>query len=203
MASEELKKPKDVRRLIYKELLAGDYRKLAAESNDATTGGGARDLRFPFKEFDGVFAKLLPGSRVEQRRRKGHRVDILVRTGLVNIDLETAEMVWESPTDARPSEGRIAKVHASPAASQLIKAGEDGTGADGKVNRIFVLLIQDDQGAIGVHYAVEEDLRNGDWAPSVARPLLTHLDDPNRRQDRAVTGYIDFADNFHYAHDTR
>lgn len=197
--------PRGVRRLVYKQLLEGDYRKLAAQSNDATTGGGARDLRFPFAAFDNVFARLLPNRRVEVRRRAGVPQDVALRWGPVFVDEQdetgtwvtrTFDMVWESPTDARGSEGRVARVHESPAARSLLEARDEALG------EVFVLFIQDDRGELRVHYAYEEDLRSGKWAEAVARPILTHLDG-DRRQDRAVVGYIDFVDNFHYAHGVR
>ena len=198
--------PEGVRRLVYKQLLKGDYRKLAAKSNDADTGGGARDLRFPYKEFDGIFAKLLPRERVEFRRRKGVRSEVNLRTGPVFVDhvdevtgeetTGTVEMVWESPTDARGSEGRVAKVHASPATSQLLEARDDDLG------QVFVLFVQDDNREVRVHYAYEKELRAGDWADAVSIPILNHLDG-DRRLDRAVVGYIDFLDNFAYAHGLR
>lgn len=212
MSSGDLERPVGVRRLVYKELLEGDYRKLAAKSNDSDSGGGARDLRLPYREFDGIFARLLPLSREEHRRRKGGRVEVPLRTGPVYLDEVTetgeettteAEMVWETPTDARPSEGRIAKVHASPATRQLLEAREAMKDADGRPPRVFVLFVQNDQGELRVHYAYEHELRAGEWAPAVARRMLEHLDNPNRRRDRAVAGYIDFLDNVHYAHDVR
>ena len=203
MSSGELQKPVGVRRLVYRELLAGDWRKMAAKSNDAPTGGGARDLRFPFKAFDGVFAHLLPDTRVEERRREGVKVPMTLRTGLVHVDEDTAEMVWETPTDSRGSEGRIAKVHASPAASLLLQAQEALQSENGTLPEVFVLLVQDDEGQLRVHYAYVEDMRAGRWAQAVARRVLTHYDDPNRRRDRAVQGYIDFTTNFHYPHGVR
>ena len=211
VANPELVKPDGVRRLVYKELLPGDYRKLAGQSNDADTGGGARDLRFPYAEFDGIFARLLPGQRNLTRRRNGKRIDLAVRTGPVLLDEEAPEgvrttqeeMIWESPTDSRPREGRIAQVHASPAAQRLLLAREEMVTADGQPPRVFALFVQNDDGELSVHYAYEHELRAGAWAPAVARPMLEHLDNINRRRDRAVIGYIDFVTNIHYAHDVR
>lgn len=196
--------PAGVRRLVYKELLDGDYRKLTAQSNDSPTGGGARDLRLPFAAFDGIFARLLPNERTEVRRRKGHRVKVEVRTGPVMIDTVNAngkvvgttseEMVWENPTDARRTEGRIAKVHAGQATSELLSARDPAKG------RAFALFVQDDAGELRVHYAFEADLRAGVWASAVAIPILKHIDG-QRRRDRAVQGYLDFPNDFWYAHD--
>lgn len=212
VSGPELDKPTGVRRLVYKELLRGDYRKLAGASNDTPTGGGARDLRFPYKEFDGVFARLLPGEQVLPRKRGGQRVDITVRSGTVYLDEKLTdgsvvatplEMLWESPTDSRATEGRIPRVHASPAAQQLLLARDQIPGVDGRPPRVFALFIQDDNQELRVHYAYEHDLRAGEWAPAVARPILEHLDNVNRHPGRAVLGYIDFMNNVHYAHDVR
>lgn len=201
--AENFEKPEGVRRLVYKELLDGDYRKLSATSNDSPTGGGARDLRFPYRAFDGVFARLLPRTREEHRRRKGRQTVTTVRVGDVFLDVEdedgnivttTAEMTWENATDARKSEGRIARVHDSPATHRLLKVRDPSKG------RVFVLFVQDDNGEVRVHYAYESDLRAGEWAEAVARPILNHLDDLNRRKGRAVLGYIDFLENQHYGH---
>lgn len=198
--------PNGVRRLVYKQLLPGDYRKLKAESNDANTGGGARDLRFPFSAFEDIFRRLLPSERTERRRRNGQRVDLHVRAGTVYIDevdehgtvtaTRTEEMVWESATDARSAEGRITKVHAGAATADLLEARDDVKG------EAFALFVQDDNGELRVHYAFESELRDGSWADAVAQPILDHLDGP-RRADRAVTGYIDYLESFRYAHGTR
>jgi len=211
VSSPELDKPEGVRRLVYKELLQGDYRKLSGTSNDTPSGGGARDLRFPYHAFDGVFARLLRGEQVLTRKRGAIRQEINVRSGAVYLDEETidgvvttqAEMLWESPTDSRATEGRIPRVHASPAAQQLLRARDQMQAVDGRPPRVFALFVQDDNGELRVHYAYEHDLRAGEWATAVARPILEHLDNINRRRDRAVNGYIDFMTNTHYAHDVR
>ena len=46
--------------VIFKQIKPGDYRKLAAESNDAPTGGGARDFRFPSAPFAPVLEMFFP-----------------------------------------------------------------------------------------------------------------------------------------------
>ncbi|MCR6688904.1 hypothetical protein [Cellulomonas sp.] len=212
VASAELTKPVGVRRLVYKELLSGDYRKLAGTSNDTPTGGGARDLRFPFAAFDGVFAKLLPGFEVVERKRKGVRQNVKVRSGPVFVDevddegvmvSRSTQMSWENSTDSRSSEGRIPRVHDSDAAKQLLAAGLEMRDVDGRRPRVFALFVQDDNGELRVHYAYEQDLRAGDWADSVARPILEHLDDLHRRRDQSVVGYIDFLVPLHYAHNVK
>jgi len=61
-----------VKRIVYKEIVEGDFRKFKAESNDADTGGGARDLRFrPHDEFAKVFRELFPRSQQKTRKRDG------------------------------------------------------------------------------------------------------------------------------------
>lgn len=193
--------PVGVHRVVYKELLPGDRRKLRGESNDADTGGGARDLRFPFKGFDDVFRTLLPRDGYETRKRKGERTQVRVRKGDVYVDhvdevaaKETTskhDMVWEPPTNARPTEGRIVRVHESPATRDLLDTDPD--------DRVFILFIQNDKDELRVHYAYETELRSGVWAPAVAKPILEHLDG-HRRSNVAVAGYIDFIQKVRYAH---
>jgi hypothetical protein len=195
--------PEGVRVVVYKQLLPGDYRKLEARSNDSATGGGARDLRFPFGAFDDVFRRLLPRQCTKLRRRGARRDEVELRTGPVYLDVvdvegnvvdsRAEEMVWEPPTDPRPTEGRIAKVHASAATVELLAARDPTRG------EAFALFVQDDHGQLRVHWAFEEDLRTGKWASAVATPILQHLDE-RRSKTRAVQGYIDFTQNFWYPH---
>ena len=46
--------------VLFKQVREGDIRKLAAQSNDAPTGGGARDLRFPAEPFAPVLHLFFP-----------------------------------------------------------------------------------------------------------------------------------------------
>ena len=64
-----------VARILYKELVEGDLRKLQAKSNDADTGGGARDFRF--RSFDTllpVIKQMFPQTVQEMRRRNNQQL---------------------------------------------------------------------------------------------------------------------------------
>ena len=89
-------------RFVYKRIVAGDIRKLSAESADAGTGGGARDLRFnPAEKFWPVFERMFSAATTKKC-----------------LD---ARLIWDGeitntevypPTSARPNEARITRVNA-------------------------------------------------------------------------------------------
>jgi hypothetical protein len=187
-----------VARILYKEIVEGDLRKIQAKSNDSGTGGGARDFRF------GSFPKLLPVIRpmfpqtVKQMRKRGGKV--------VQIDVYQGQFFWrddkgavykaasffEPPTDVRPSEGRIARVHEYP----CFDAGLVPKGSAG--NRVLLLLIQLMDESVWPFYAEERTLRlTGRWDPVVAKELLGCLE-AVRPAKQAVIGYRDFTNSGRY-----
>ncbi len=187
-----------VARILYKEIVPGDLRKILAQSNDSDTGGGARDFRF------GSYTRLLPV--IEQmfpRKIRENRK----RDGVVEqIDVFQGEFCWqnekgheqrkasyfEPPTDVRPSEGRIARVHEYGCfdTSRVPKGGHG--------NRVLLLLIQLHDGSVWPFYAEEQTLRvRGKWDPVVAKELLDCLD-AKRAANRAVIGFRDFTNAGRY-----
>lgn len=71
-----------VERILYKEIVEGDLRKLLAQSNDSTTGGGARDFRFgSFTKLKPAIKKMFPNVAQERRKRAGVNVDIDIYKG--------------------------------------------------------------------------------------------------------------------------
>jgi hypothetical protein len=176
-----------IRRVVYKEITASDRRKFVARSNDAATGGGARDLRFsPYKRFGDVFSRLFPTKRTEQRRRDGVQKDVPILVGEFHWhDAEnrarTMESTFEPPTDVRPSEGRLTKVHTYPCFANV---PSDAEGI------VLLLLIQNAQGAVWPHFTTERSLRGGGWNRDVADGLLACID--AKRAHVSVAGYMDF-----------
>lgn len=180
-----------VARILYKELVEGDLRKLQAKSNDADTGGGARDFRF--RSFDTllpVIKQMFPQTVQEERRRKKQLVLVDIYKGYLSWydekqNVVTKDVYLEPPTSARPGEGRIARIHEYPcfdASNVKIGAG----------NRVLLLLIQLDDGSVWPYYAQEKSLRTpGDWHPAVARVLLDCID-ADRPENQAVLGFKDF-----------
>lgn len=188
-----------VARILYKEIVEGDLRKIRAESNDSDTGGGARDFRFgSYEQLVPVIKLMFP--EVVQERRKRDKV-------ISNIEVFKGKFYWKSttgaqtlekdsffepPTDARKSEGRIARVHEYGCFdTSLIPHGGEG-------NRVLLLLIQRADGKVWPHFAEETSLRTaGGWDPVVARELITCLD-AKRAESRAVIGYYDFTSSSSY-----
>jgi hypothetical protein len=185
-----------VARILYKELVEGDLRKLRAESNDANTGGGARDFRFgSYHTLLPVIRSMFPRTAQEDRKRNGVVAQIDVFKGTFYwqsaTGVKSKEAIFEPPTDARPSEGRIARVHDYPCfdASNV----KIGVG-----NRVLLLLIQLDDGTVWPHYAEERSLRTPNaWHTVVAKELLDCLD-AKRPANQVVIGYRDFTNAGRY-----
>ena len=190
---------KQVARILYKEIVEGDLRKILAQSNDADTGGGARDFRFgSYKQLMGVIKLMFPDIVKENRKRDGVISQINVFKGTfhwrktVGGAAHTKDSFFEPPTDVRPSEGRIARVHEYGCFdTSLIPKGGAG-------NCVILLLIQNYDGEVWPHFAEEQSLRKpGDWNEVVAKELLKCID-ATRAEKRAVIGYYDFADKSSY-----
>lgn len=187
-----------VARILYKEIVAGDLRKILAQSNDSDTGGGARDFRFgSYKQLLPVIELMFPKKIKENRKRDGvvEQIDIFQgeffwQNNLGMIDRKNS--FFEPPTDVRPSEGRIARVHEYGCFdTALIPKG-------GINNRVLLLLIQLTDGSVWPHFAEEQTLRQkGKWDPVVARELLGCID-AERASNRAVIGYRDFSNTRRY-----
>jgi hypothetical protein len=152
-----------VERLFFQELKDGDIRKIQAASNDAPTGGGARDLRVPEAAFWEFFSRMLSGR--SNRRSARRTVEVLVST--VKWPVGEAEerrdlLIWP-PQDKRPGEIRIAQVNRNFPSN--VPSG-----------RPFVLLVQLANGEIWGHYTTESALRSGNWDERIRRPILGCID---------------------------
>ncbi len=173
-----------VKRIIFREVMEGDLKKFTATAAPSGTGGGARDLRFrPFDKFDGVFARCLPGRETVERRRGGKREQIQIYTASANVvgsnnRSTKKEIAFESPTTARPDEGRLAKVH------ELALDVPKGEG------RLLILLIQDANNDLIITFFSEKDLKSGEWHPSVTDFFRQVFSKPHR--SHATQGFIDF-----------
>ncbi|HBO2129012.1 TPA: hypothetical protein ACLG0X_005546 [Pseudomonas aeruginosa] len=187
-----------VARILYKEIVAGDLRKIHAESNDADTGGGARDFRFgSYPSISAIVMRMFPDQVVENRRRGGMSVPTTIYSGQFYWydqagNVRRAVSYFEPPTDARPTEGRITRVHEQPCLStDLMPRPTAG-------NRVFLLLIQLLDDTVWPYYAEEQTLRTaGLWDPQVAQRMLQCID-AQRRADQAVIGFFDFLNGGSY-----
>lgn len=173
--------------VVFKEILEGDLRKLAAESNDSPSGGGARDLRIPYEPFLPILRLFFPdvidtsknGGEVRRGRLDWPHDDIVES---YDVDL------WP-PTDARPSEGRIARIHDLPPLHQCPEASE--------TDPVFIVLTLDDTGSFRADFAQVSDLHS-QWHHDVAGPILRSLD--AAPAGKAACGYINFRSDTEYLH---
>lgn len=198
MAEDSSGSSQEVARILYKEILPGDLRKILAQSNDSDSGGGARDFRFgSYGKVVPVIKEMFPETVKEERKRDGVANDIDIFKGRFywyrhDGSVDSKASFFEPPTDVRPSEGRIVRVHEYGCFdTKLIPKG--GVG-----NRVLLLLIQRKDGKVWPHFAEEKSLRQaGVWDPAVAKELLDCLDAP-RAVGRATVGYRDFTSKGRY-----
>ena len=177
---------------VYKEIVSGDIRKLLAESNDSKTGGGARDLRLPWKTFRPIMRRIFT---IDAVGRGGRGIRVAEVTFLDrNGSPQRTELEYWPATSARPAEDRIAKVHASPALGGQLPATDRG--------RVFVLLSKFDDGTVRCDYAYEDDLKKkGLWATEVSGTILRCVSSAAlRKGNKTVQGFYDFTDGTGYCH---
>ncbi|GAA3528161.1 hypothetical protein AFL01nite_02640 [Aeromicrobium flavum] len=176
---------------VYKEIVSGDLRKLLAESNDSKTGGGARDLRLPWKAFRPIMSQIFTKSGVG-RGGKAIRIADVTYLDQDGRPKRTQLEYWP-PTTARPAEDRIAKVHASPALGGQLPETDQG--------RVFVVFSKFDDGTVRCDYAYEDQLKAGLWAAEVRDAIFGCMSSAALgKGNRTVQGYHNFIDGTSYCH---
>jgi hypothetical protein len=177
----------DIARIVFREILDGDRLKFVAQSNISDTGGGARDLRFRgWDVMEAVLRKLFPQAKVANRRRAGaDKLEIYVGQfhWLRNGKEVSRAAHLEPPTDARPNESRVTRVHEYDCFT--ITPPEEGSG------RLLVLFIQKLDDSVWPFVITERSLEHDDWNPVVADFLLSALN-ADRRKGNAAYGFVDF-----------
>ena len=134
--------------ILFQQITPATVKKALNESADATSGGGARDLRLrPYESVRPFMERLLPRTRTERRAD----AEITIRCGIATWGdgSEEKEIEYWPPTDARPGEGRITRISSLP---PLANPPSDLEGA-------VVLFVQDESGLIWVRYSAAEGLR--------------------------------------------
>ena len=195
-----LKSP--ISRVLYKEIKAGDRRKFIARSNDEPrTGGGARDLRFSgLEELRPVIEAMFPNPDPVTRKRKTGQDELIRHGGIFNwrdhestaaSQPKSEPVFMEPPTNKRPNEWRLTRVHTYSVfqSSKIPQEGEDG--------RVLLLLVQTKDGAIWPRFTTERSLREDKWKKQVSQALLDCVH-AKRPRNRAATGYIDFENGTGY-----
>lgn len=172
-------------------------RKLLGQSNDTASGGGARDLRLPWRAFRPVMHRIFTETVELKSGRQIRTAKVSYKTSSGTHATTTLEY-WPA-TESRPSEDRVSKVHDSPALAARFPAQDKG--------RVFVLFIRWNDGTATCHYAYEDDLRTTKlWAAEVRNVILgcmsdTDLKYANRSHNPAATmGFYDFLDGTGYCH---
>lgn len=170
-----------IQRVLFKELLDGDYRKIEASSNeDPDVGGGARDLRFNYDAFNNFVGKMLT-ERDPVEREGG---DTLYKGKVEYAPGHIGELVWEPAYPTR-NEGRLRRIHESPA----FRVAPQFRG-----EAVVVLIVQVSEGPLRVHFVRESDLRSG--TSGLDRRIETVIREclDNTRDDWAAKGYVDLTD---------
>lgn len=171
-------------RVLYKEIRVSDVRKLLAQSNDSDTGGGARDIRFRnFDKLKPVITKFFP--------TQTNKSNVIHSGDLYWLDAVSGKTVckvaefWE-PTDARPGEGRLARVH-----HYDCFAPARMTSANSQGGKILLLLAQLSDQSVWPHYVSENSLRtNKSWDARVSSAIINCLD-AGAGKKTITAGYID------------
>lgn len=183
--------------VVYKEVVEGDLRKLRAESNDDPgAGGGARDLRLPTKTFRPIMNRIFTKDAIG-RGGKQIRVAEMIYLDADSIPRTTRLEYWP-PTDARPREDRISKIHKSPALGGRLP--DEGRG------KVFVLFIKFSNDTVRVTYAYEDELRSGKWAGELSDAILACMKTTaSKNFGRSgslvpVQGYYEFTTGVQFCH---
>jgi hypothetical protein len=178
------------RRIVYREIMLGDRKKILGKSNKSKTGGGARDLRFrpPVAK---VLSGFFPGEVTKKRRRRGTKGPIPVKSGkLYWHDAETGapydhDFLLEPPTDSRGNEARIPNVNEIPYFHDYKFPNADET-------RVFVIFIQDVNGKVWPRLVPLKKLTAAaGWDPEVADTIQACAV-AKRNKKWAAAGVIDF-----------
>lgn len=183
--------------LVYKEIGPGDMRKLLARSNDSSTGGGARDLRLPWRTFRPVMCRIFTETAVGKGGRE-------IRTARVTYkekgSLRKTTLEYWPATTSRPAEDRVSKIHSNPALA-------GGRLPDQGRGRVFLIFIKWSNEEVRCYYAYENDLKTpGKWDSEVRQAILGCMSDTDLRnsgrtgQALSVQGYYDFLDGTVYCH---
>lgn len=162
--------------VIYKKIVEGDLSKFTATSNITQSGGGARDLRFnPAVEFFPVFQRMFSqsGSTLKGYFSWANEPD--------------TEVEVHPPTNARPNEIRIGKIHECFPQSVIPNDATD----------CILLLVLDGRGKISPYFTSQYSLMHDDWHPMIKEPILEGLN-AQRNSNSTAMGFIDIENRRSY-----
>lgn len=154
-----------VTRILFSKLEDGDLKKFRAQSNDAPTGGGARDLRFsPNDEFWPFFQRMFLDQSPKNHDSE-HDGDISADIKWRNPDgtENGGKMVVKEPTESRKNECRIARIH-SYGLDTLIPTKLP-------VFMMFSLI----NGDIRIEFTTQQSLQNDDWHSEIKKIIESEV----------------------------
>ena len=140
----------DIAEILFHEIADGDVRKFNAESNDADTGGGARDLRFSLR-FEAVLDRFFPQDAIKEGRKSYRLGDFVYKDTDGQMKVQRNIHYDFQPTNARPNELRICQLSKVPFFQQLPEL-QPGDG------RLFVAFIRMTEGLPQMQFLTERQI---------------------------------------------
>lgn len=162
--------------VLCREIREPEIKIINASSNDAPTGGGARDLRFTL-DYAPCLDRFFP-SKITYERGKPYRIGCFehcYKDGTRRC--ENLKYAFR-PTDSRPNEVRIAQINK---ADLFHDVPEIGSG-DGM---LFIAFIRNAEGIPQVQYLTERQIEDPSSNSVIASAMREAID--SRRGDNAVT----------------
>lgn len=161
----------EIKIVVYKKIVEGDLKKFFAQSNITKSGGGARDLRFsPASKFFPIFQRMF---RIQND-------DGTYRGYFFWADNVPTEVSIHPPTNSRPNEIRIAKVHECiPDKHIPLSIGD-----------CILILILDSENKVWPYFITEKSLREDNWHPRIKKCILEGLA-AKRSVKSSPMGFID------------
>jgi hypothetical protein len=177
--------------VIYKRCVKGDRRKVEARSHDASSGGGARDVRLnPLELFEGVVPVVFSETHSTARGGEAHSAPVYWweedgMQGPIKVD------IW-SPTNARRGELRLSRVH-------KVTPFDENHIPPHKVDPFF--FIWKDAERVWARYVTVAEMREPGWPPALVDPILASVAIVPR--ERNIRGWINLETEKGQHHDAR
>lgn len=162
--------------VIYKKIVEGDLSKFTATSNITQSGGGARDLRFsPSTEFFPAFQRMFTQS------------GSVLRGYFSWANHTDTEVEVHPPTNARPNEVRIGKIHECFPQNVIPNNATD----------CILLIVLDSAGKVFPYFTSQFSLIHDNWHPAIKDPILEGLN-AQRSSKTTAMGYVDIENGRSY-----
>ena len=179
---------REVARVLFLLVTEADRLKMDAVSNMSPTGGGARDLRFnPASEFLPFFKRMLPEVVLEPRRSMQIETYVGVVWWKDGGQHRSRQMKVWPPTNARPNECRVAKIHQF-GFSHLVREEPGGGGS-------ILMLFQQQNGVVRVYFTTAASLKTENWNSTIKKFALDWL------TTRHKNAFLDLETNERFPHD--